>query len=139
MGRVSAERTNLFLPMPSSWRSLAPRVLVYPGLAELSKHATPAALGDALDRAWLVLTTYRVLKKEVLYHGGGGGGGGEGGDMGSPSSASPFAFRREKRYAVPSSPLLLRRFRRLVIDEAQAVQVCVAIPLMSSSYALPSH
>ena len=47
-----------------------------------------------------------------------------------------FALRRSKKYAVPSSPLLLRQFHRLVIDEAQAVQSKAATPTQLARMAL---
>ena len=55
------------------WRhapSLAPLVVVYPGLRELGSAHGASTLAAALDGAAIVLTTYRVLQQEVLYDGG---------------------------------------------------------------------
>ena len=56
------------------------------------------------------------------------------GACGSGSYGDRFRFR--KRYAVPSSPLLLRRFWRVVIDEAQAVQTKTATPSQLGAMAM---
>lgn len=69
-----------------------------------------------------MLTTFRVLKQEVLYKGDADASLRNGADHGDQR------FRTQKRYAVPSSPLLLRKFWRVVIDEAQAVQTRTATP-----------
>ena len=83
----------------------------------------PNQLAAALDGAWIILTTYRVLKQEVLYRGGAAASDGDT-PGGSPDRSG--SLRKHKRYAVPSSPLLMRSFHRLVIDEAQAVQTRTA-------------
>ena len=143
VGRLAASAATLVVTPASILRqwlqeierhapSLASRVLVYPGMRELGKRADARRLAQAMDRAYIVITTYRVLKQEVLYSGEDGDG--ADGSGGSGSYGDRFRFR--KRYAVPSSPLLLRRFWRVVIDEAQAVQTKTATPSQLGAMAM---
>ena len=106
--------------------ALAPRVLVYPGAHVLLKHMQPSQLSRALDRACIILTTYRVLSKEVHHRGGRDDD--EEGVTAAGRRVSGGSLRKKKRYEVPESPLLVRCFHRLVIDEAQAVQSKTATP-----------
>ncbi len=114
--------------------ALAARTLVYPGLHQLEardrlggtargqagtdRHGSAARLAawmEGMERAWVVLTTYKVLKQEVHF-------------LDSAGEEAGGRFRQKKRYAVPRSPLLLRTFWRLVIDEAQAVRIRSSTP-----------
>ena len=93
--------------------ALAARTLVYAGLHEMGADAdgspSPALLG-AVDRAAIVLTSFNVLEREIWY------------GAHVADSADGLALRRTKRYARPRTLLRMRRWWRLVIDEAQAVQ-----------------
>ena len=112
--------------------SLLARVVVYPGLRELSSGADAARLAEAVDRACVVLTTYRVLRQEVYYQGGEGEAEADGHPCGR-------RLRGAKRYELPSSPLLLRTYWRLVIDEAQAVQGKTASPSQLALMSMRIH
>ncbi|KAL3897739.1 MAG: hypothetical protein SGPRY_012988, partial [Prymnesium sp.] len=91
--------------------ALAARTVVYSGMRELGKQHGVEGLMRAMEKAVVVLTTYKVLKSEVWY---------EGAAEASPKHSD--RLRVEKRYALPRSPLLERTFWRVAIDEAQMVQ-----------------
>ena len=129
VGRLAASAATLVVTPASILRqwlqeierhapSLASRVLVYPGMRELGKRADARRLAQAMDRAYIVITTYRVLKQEVLYSGeDGDGADGSGGSAAATDSASasdtPCPLRRCCCAASGASSSMKRRpFKR---------------------------